>query len=90
MMADKTKTARLLKTARGQLDGLLKMVADDRYCLDISNQLMATQAILRKVNHDVVQAHLKGCVKDALIDDDHEAAEEKIKEIMVLFDKLTS
>ena len=89
MMADKAKTARLLKTARGQLDGLLKMVADDRYCLDISNQLMATQAILRKVNHDVVHAHLKSCVKDALSNND-EAAEEKIKEIMVLVDKLTS
>ena len=39
MKADKEKVALLLKTARGQLDGLLKMVEDDRYCMDISNQL---------------------------------------------------
>lgn len=48
MKADKEKVALLLKTARGQLDGLLKMVEDDRYCMDISNQLLATQAIFKK------------------------------------------
>jgi len=57
MKADKEKVTRLLKTARGQLDGLLKMVEDDRYCIDISNQLMATQAILRNINREVLHEH---------------------------------
>ena len=35
MMADRGKVSRLLKTARGQLDGILKMVEEDRYCIDI-------------------------------------------------------
>ena len=52
MKADKEKVALLLKTARGQLDGLLKMVEDDRYCMDISNQLLAAQAILKKANRN--------------------------------------
>ena len=43
MKADHAQVARLLKTARGQIDGILKMVEEDRYCLDVSNQLMATQ-----------------------------------------------
>ena len=46
MRADKDTISRLLKTARGQIDGILKMVEDDRYCMDISNQVMATEAIL--------------------------------------------
>ena len=50
MQADKQKVTRLLKTARGQMDGILKMVEEDRYCIDISQQLMATEAILNKVN----------------------------------------
>ena len=58
MQADKEKSLRLLKTARGQLDGLMKMVEDDRYCVDISNQLMATQAILKKVNAEILHEHL--------------------------------
>lgn len=42
MRADKQTVTRLLKTARGQLDGILAMVENDRYCVDISNQVMAT------------------------------------------------
>ena len=63
MQADKTKINRLLKTARGQLDGILRMVEEDRYCLDISQQLMATEAILNKANKEILTAHLKSCVK---------------------------
>ena len=81
MKADKEKVALLLKTARGQLDGLLKMVEDDRYCMDISNQLLATQAILKKANREVVQAHLGSCVREG-------NEEEKITEIMDLLDKM--
>ena len=36
MKADRTQIDRLLKTARGQIDGILKMVEEDRYCLEIS------------------------------------------------------
>ncbi len=86
MKADKEKITRLLKTARGQLDGLLKMVEEDRYCIDISNQLMATQAILRNVNKEVLHAHLEGCVQEAFEKGDQR---KKIEEIIEVMDKLT-
>lgn len=85
MKADKTSVNRLLKTARGQLDGILKMVEEDRYCLDISNQLMATEAILRRANKEILRAHMKGCVKDAV---NSENGEEKIDELIDIIDKL--
>ena len=44
MQADTDKTLRLLRTARGQIDGIIRMVEADRYCIDISTQLMATVA----------------------------------------------
>lgn len=86
MKAEKEKVTRLLKTARGQLDGLLKMVDDDRYCIDISNQLMATIAILRNVNKDVLHAHLNGCVEEAFEKGDQH---KKISEIIEVMDKLS-
>ncbi|MBW7573845.1 metal-sensing transcriptional repressor [Caproiciproducens faecalis] len=86
MKADKDKVTRLLKTARGQLDGLLKMVEEDRYCIDISNQLMATQAILKKANREIIHAHLGCCVKEAFEQGD---SEEKIDEILAVMDKLS-
>ena len=79
MKADRDKITRLLKTARGQMDGILKMVEEDRYCVDISNQLLATESILRKAN-------MSHCVKDAFETGD---AEEKVDEIIAILDKMS-
>ena len=89
MQAEKKKVENLLKTARGQLDGLLKMVEDDRYCIDISQQLLATQAILRKCNREVLMAHMNHCIADALSGSEFDK-EKKLKELtalMQLWDK---
>ena len=52
MMADKKQVTRLLNTARGQIDGILKMVEEDRYCIDISHQIMASEAVLKRANKE--------------------------------------
>ena len=85
MKADKQKVSKLLKTARGQIDGILKMIEEDRYCVDISNQIMATQAVLKKANLEVLTAHCKNCVAGAKT---AEQKNEKIEEIIALFSKL--
>ena len=43
MMADRKKVEPLLRTARGQIDGVLKMIEDNRYCIDIMMQLQAVE-----------------------------------------------
>jgi len=83
--ADHTQVTRLLKTARGQIDGILKMVEEDRYCLDVSNQLMATQSILKKANRMVIKAHMDCCVRQAVAEGDPGA---KLEELALLLDKL--
>ena len=88
MRADKQTVTRLLKTARGQLDGILAMVENDRYCVDISNQLMAAEAILRKANREVLRAHLEHCVKGAFEAGDAEDEKRKIEEIVQLMSKM--
>ena len=82
MQADKKKVGTLLKTARGQIDGILNMIEEDRYCIDISHQLMA---ILNKANKEVLSAHLKTCVRNA-----ETAAErdEKIDELIEIMGKV--
>jgi DNA-binding FrmR family transcriptional regulator len=89
MVADHEKVLRQLKTVRGQLDGLIKMVEDDRYCIDISNQIMASQAILRNVNREVLHAHLNCCAKEAFLNGDAEEARRKLNEIVEVVDKLS-
>ncbi len=85
MQADKTKVTRLLKTARGQIDGILNMIENDRYCIDISTQIMAAQAVLTKANREILHAHMEYCVKNAV---GSENSDEKIKEVLEVMDKL--
>lgn len=85
MKADKSQVTRLLKTARGQIDGILKMIDEDRYCVEISNQVMATQAVLKRANKEVIGAHMKHCVHDAIENQDSEI---KINEMIAIIDQL--
>ena len=58
MKADKAHITHSIKIARGQLDGILRMIEEDCYCVDISNQLLATQALLKRVNQEILRAGL--------------------------------
>ena len=85
MMADQKTVLRLLKTARGQMDGIIKMVEEDRYCIDISTQVMATEAMLNRANKEILTAHLKHCVNTAQT---QEEREEKIDELVDMLGKI--
>ena len=84
MMADHKSVTRMLKTARGQIDGILRMVDEDRYCVDISTQLMATQALIARINADVLKAHIEGCVTSAIESGDEDLKAAKLAEIGAL------
>ncbi|MCR5348788.1 MAG: metal-sensing transcriptional repressor [Bacilli bacterium] len=86
MKADHATVSRQLKIARGQIDGLLKMVEEDAYCIDVSNQIMATSALLKRLNAIVLSAHLEHCLKDA---SNEEEIDQKIKEIQQLIVRLS-
>ena len=88
MMADHDTVLRLLKTARGQMDGIIKMVEEDRYCMyciDISTQVMAAQAMLGRANREILTAHLKHCVNTAQTQAERE---EKIDELVDMLGKI--
>lgn len=70
MKAEREPVVRKLKIARGQIDGILRMIDDNRYCIDIATQLLATQSILKGVTRDILEAHVRSCVKEALESDD--------------------
>ena len=88
MKADRELALKKLKTVRGQIEGLIKMVEDDRYCIDISNQLMASIGILKNINKDVLDAHLRHCVTEAFDSSDQLDKKQKINEIINVIDKL--
>ena len=85
MKADHEKVSHQLRIARGQIDGLLKMVDDDAYCIDVANQIAATTALLKRVNALVLSAHLEHCVKEA---SSTEEADQKIAEVTSLIQRI--
>ncbi|MDD6172996.1 MAG: metal-sensing transcriptional repressor [Elusimicrobiaceae bacterium] len=82
------KTIRLLKTARGQIEGIIKMIEEERDCIDISSQILATQSILKKVNVDILSNHLSGCIKDSIEHDSETVKREKLEEVVTLLNKM--
>lgn len=63
-----------LKTVRGHLDGIVRMVEDEAYCVDIMKQVSAVQASLERANRLVLRNHLETCFSDAVRDGDGPAA----------------
>lgn len=72
----------LLKTAKGQIEGVIKMIEGGRYCIDISKQLLSLIALLRKANGKILKSHMETCVKEALVTGDLEGKIKEIEEIL--------
>ena len=75
-----------LKTVRGHLDGIIRMVEEDAYCVDLMKQVSAAQSSLEKVNRLILRNHLETCFSEAVNEGRGHAA---IAELMdaVKFDK---
>lgn len=73
------KVNKYISIAKGQLEGILKMIEEDRYCLDISDQILATRALLKKANNLILTNHIDHCVKEAVLKGDSEKVDELLK-----------
>ena len=85
MNKEKKQAVTSLKTAKGQIEGIIKMLEDERYCVDISNQIFAAQSLLKKANILILKQHINHCVKEAIKED---KGDEKIDEIINLLEKI--
>ena len=84
--AVRDKALRRLAIARGQLEGLERMIRDDKYCVDVLTQVSAVHEALRGVGRLVVENHLHTCVREAVRQGDDER---QLRELMDIIYKLT-
>lgn len=84
MTHDRSKAINLLKTAQGQINAAIRMAEEDRYCVDVMNQIDASIALLKKANLMVLEDHMNTCVISSFIEGKQD---EKIEEIMQLLKK---
>ncbi len=83
---EKKQVMNLLKTSRGQIEGIIKMLEDDRYCVDISKQILSVQGLLKKANLKIIDQHIKHCVRQAFTEGEV-AGNQKVDEVIYLIDK---
>lgn len=86
MHADHKKINKMLKTVKGQVEGVIKMVDEDRYCIDITNQILAIQALLKRVTNDILKSHLQTCVVHTK--NSKQDLLEKVEEVVKVLDRI--
>jgi DNA-binding FrmR family transcriptional regulator len=90
-MHDATKKAvsARLRRIEGQVGGLLRMVADDRYCIDTLHQIHAVRAALQQVEKQILAEHVSHCVFGAIESGDEIDRRHKIDELVEAVGRMT-
>lgn len=83
---DKKKLSVRLNRISGQINGINKMIQENRDCMDVLNQILSIQSALRGVWKQVVRGHLQHCVTDSLKHNKH--SDEIIDELVEHIEKL--
>jgi len=73
-----------LKSTRGHLEGIVKMVEDDTYCVQVIKQIAAVRAALDRVSRLELQNHLEHCVVDQIKRDQAGSAVAELMDILTL------
>lgn len=79
------KIVNRLKSIEGHVRGVIKMVEDEAYCINVVNQIQAIESALHKVNAAVLDRHLHTCVTTAIRGNNPDERERVINEIMGVF-----
>ncbi|MFZ2020070.1 MAG: metal-sensitive transcriptional regulator [Methyloceanibacter sp.] len=83
MRSDAKESAlKRLQRIEGQVRGLIRMVAEDRYCIDVVTQISAARAALRKVEEEVLHDHVAHCVENAISSGNKAEQRRKVAELM--------
>ena len=67
LTAKKRAALNRLKTVRGHLDGIIRMLESDAYCVDVMKQISAVQSALERTNRVMLHNHLETCFSEAVV-----------------------
>ncbi len=85
----KESALKRLQRIEGQVRGLIRMVEDDRYCIDVVTQISAARAALRKVEEEVLHDHVAHCVENAISSGNKAEQRRKVAELMEVLGRST-
>jgi DNA-binding FrmR family transcriptional regulator len=85
----KSASARLARI-EGQVRGVARMIAEDRYCIDVMNQIEAVKAALKKLEDEILKDHIAHCVEHAIATGDAKDQRQKVAELVEILGRITS
>jgi CsoR family transcriptional regulator, copper-sensing transcriptional repressor len=88
-MENKENALRRLRTVEGHLRGVIRMVEQDEYCIDVIRQIQAVESALNKVSTQILENHLSSCVTTAIQGNNPEERERVLHEITEVFEMST-
>ena len=88
-LAGKDDLLKRLRRIEGQVRGIERMVADERYCIDILTQISAVTTALDAVGLKILGEHVESCVAGALASGDEDAAKAKSSELLAAVERFT-
>jgi DNA-binding FrmR family transcriptional regulator len=78
-----------LKIVAGHLNGIIRMVEQDAYCIDVMRQIQAVESALNKVSGQILEGHLNSCVITAVQGEDPAERERVLKEVLEVYEAAT-
>jgi DNA-binding FrmR family transcriptional regulator len=79
-----------LRKIEGQVRGVVRMIEDKRYCIDILTQIHAVKAALAKVESEMLKDHAETCVEEAITSGDAAKQRQKFAELVDVLGKYRS
>jgi len=84
----KASCLRRLNRIEGQVRGLVRMVEDDRYCIDIITQIAAVRTALRRAEEEILKDHVAHCVEHAITSGNKREQRRKVSELMEVLSRV--
>ena len=74
-----------LKRVEGQVRGVIRMIDEGKYCIDVLNQIKAAKAALVRIESNVLKKHVESCVKESF--KNKKSLDNKVEELLKLINK---
>jgi DNA-binding FrmR family transcriptional regulator len=84
---NKPKLLNRLNRIEGQVRGIVRMVEEDRYCIDVLTQVQAVRAALVRVETEMLKEHLGHCIEGAIVSGDKAEQRRKASELIQLLER---
>lgn len=85
-MENKKLASTSLKKAQTHINKVLKMIEEDQYCIDVLQQILAVNGLIKSASEKILNDHLNHCFAEGMTTKDEKRREELVREVLSVVD----